>query len=122
MRNQYWLCIAVLLSPLTAVAVELPSLVCREQRVVIVLPNTLKSNAYESSSLYRFTPKGLFLSDKDRAEYFYNEVNFVEPELRGSRFTSAHKTFFFDVTFNTATAVHSNSTEVRISQLLCAKN
>lgn len=122
MRNQYWLCIAVLLSPLTAVAVELPSLVCREQRVVIVLPNTLKSNAYESSSLYRFTPKGLFLSDKDRAEYFYNEVNFVEPELRGFRFISAHKTFFFDVTFKTATAVHSNSTEVRISQLLCAKN
>lgn len=122
MRNQYWLCIAVLLSQLTAVAVELPSLVCREQRVVIVLPDTLKSNAYESSSLYRFTPKGLFLSDKDRAEYFYNEVSFVEPEFGGSRFTSEHKTFFFDVTFKTATVVHSNSTEVRISRLLCARN
>ena len=122
MRNQYWLCIAVLLSPLTAEAMELPSLVCREQRVVIVLPDTLKSITYESSTLYRFTPNGLFLSEKDRAEYFYNEVKFVEPDLSGSRFVSAHKTFFFDVAFKSATVVHSNTTEVRISQLLCTRN
>jgi len=121
MENKSWLCLAMLLIPLTASAIELPSLLCREQRVLVVTPDTLKFYTYESSSLYRFTPKGLYLSDKDRVEYFYNEVTFVEPELDGWRFVSAHKAFFFDAAFKKAQAVHTNSTEVRVSQLLCTR-
>ena len=121
MRMKLWLITGALFMPFVADAVNLPSMVCREQRVVVLKQDTLTSQTYDSSSLYRFTPKGLYLSDKNRAEYFYNEVQFMEPDLNGWRFTSAHKTFFFDREFKHAKAVHANYIEVQVSHLLCTQ-
>jgi hypothetical protein len=104
-----------------AIGAELPSLVCREREGLSVEPSSLKSRSYSSSALYRFTPKGLYLSDKDRDEYFYNTVEFVDFELGGGRFVTAHKTFIFSADFKSATAIHSNSTEVRVSTLICTR-
>ena len=73
-RSKLALIIGIFLMPLAAKAVELPPLVCREQQVVVVRPDTLATHIFHSSSLYRFASKGLYLSDKDRAEYFYNEM------------------------------------------------
>jgi hypothetical protein len=65
MRIKLWLIIGALLTPLVADAVDLPSMVCREQQVVVISPDTLASHTYESSSLYRFMPKGLYLGDEN---------------------------------------------------------
>jgi len=119
MKKNFWLFTFAFLIPFSTKAVELPSMVCREQQVLQIDPSTLKIIIYPSSSLYRFTHDGLFLSDKDREEYFYNKIKFVERDLQGYRFTSAHKTFIFDDEFKRTSAVHINGLEVRVSQLLC---
>ena len=97
-------------------AKELQNLVCREDEVILVLPQTMKSSAYRSTSLYKFTSKGLLLSSADRAEYFYNSVQYIEP----GRFISGHKTFIFEPgSLSKAIAVHAHETEIRISKLSC---
>jgi hypothetical protein len=113
--------VALFLASSVASGAELPSLICREGEVLSVEPRSLNSHSYSSSALYRFTRKGLYLSDKDREEYFYTTVEFVDSELGGARFVSAHKTFIFSADFKSAIAVHSNSTEVRVSTLICTR-
>ena len=60
MRLKLWFMTGALCMPFVADAVNLPSMVCREQRVVAIKQDTLTSQTYDSSSLYRFTPKGLY--------------------------------------------------------------
>jgi len=121
MNMKFWLFTFAFLIPLATQAVEFPPMVCREQQVIQIDPSTLETHSYISSSLYRFTREGLFLSDKDRQEYFYNEVKYVGRELSKHRFASAHKTFIFDNAFKRASAIHINGIEVRVSQLLCTR-
>lgn len=99
-----------------SIAKEIDNLVCKEEEVTIVLPQAMKIATYQSTSIYRFTVKGLSLSSSDRAEYFYNTVRYVEP----GRFVSGHKTFLFKQgSFSKATAVHAHETEIKISKLSC---
>jgi hypothetical protein len=71
--------VALFLASSVASGAELPSLICREGEVLSVEPRSLNSHSYSGSALYRFTRKGLYLSDKDREEYFYNPRRYWVP-------------------------------------------
>lgn len=104
-----------------ALGQSLPNLVCREQRVMAFLFPGFRQMEYESSGLFRFTPKGLFLSDSTREEYFYNTVSFVERVSGGFRFRTGYKSLLFADDFKTGTVVQSDMVEIRVSNLICTK-
>jgi hypothetical protein len=95
-----------------------PDLICQELRVVDVDPRSLKVEAYDSRTLYRFKSGQLFLSSPDRGEYLYNKVTQTEP----LRFVSGHKTIQFESdVFRTVILVHTYLDDVRVSRGSCTR-
>ena len=95
---------------------SVPDLICRELRVVLVNPGTLRTTELKDTrTLYRFKAGDLYLSTPDRSEYRYNKVEQQEP----SRYSSGHKTLLFEADFRRGTFVHVYTDEIRVSQVSC---
>ena len=102
-----------------ASSAPIPDLVCQELHVIHVDPRTLRTQEYESGTIYRFKSEQLYLSSPDRAEYLYNNVVEIEP----MRYLSGHKTLQFEAAdFRTAIFVHSYRDEVRVSRARCTRS
>jgi hypothetical protein len=106
-----------LLMPPNALA-AIPDLVCQELQALQIDPRSLKVEAYESRTLYRFKGGKLYLSSPDRSEYLYNRVT----ETESLRYVSGHKTMHFESdSFRTLVLVHTYLDEVRVSRASCTR-
>ncbi len=112
-------CVALCTLTATVSGATLPNIVCQELRVVQVDPRSLRSNEYDSRSIYRFSAGDLYLSSPERVEYRYGSVVEVEP----LRYVVGHKNIQFESSdFRTAILVHTYRDEVRVSRASCTKS
>jgi hypothetical protein len=99
---------------LQAAPAQIPDMVLQEFKVLTVNSKTLKTETYESHTVYRISKGELYISSPDREEYLYGKVTEIEP----NRFVVGHKTLLFtSKDFKTATLIHSNNTEVKVSKV-----
>lgn len=99
----------------------LPAMVCREGQALSISNPSLQLSRYPSSALYRFEGMKLYLSDDSRAEYLYNSVKVGDGDFDGFRFFAGNKSLLFSKDFSSATVVHLDSLEVRVSRLRCTR-
>jgi hypothetical protein len=112
-------CVALCALTTIVSGATLPNIVCQELHVVQVDPRSLRSNEYDSRSMYRFSAGDLYLSSPDRVEYRYGSVVEVEP----LRYVVGHKTIQIESSdFRSAILVHIYRDEVRVSRASCTKN
>ena len=104
-----------------AMASQVPDLICSETKSVQIESKALSAQSDGTDTIYRFKSGSLHLKPSDRDEYLYNKV----VEIEFGRYSSGHKTIIFDSinsnNFESAIVVHANSTEVRVTRLLCIR-
>lgn len=103
-----------------ATAGPVPDLLCQEAKSVRVDPRTLAIQEREARIVYRFKAGSLYLTGPDGVESLYAKVVEIEP----LRYSAGHKQIQFELRgpeFRTATLVHVDSDEVRVSRVFCQR-